>query len=70
MPPDPFPTVQRSFVLRLWIEPQPSGEQLWRCVLLDPHGDSRIGFNSPAELAAYLTALLPVGTQPDEESGE
>lgn len=67
MPPDPFPAIQRSFVLRVWIEPQSTSAPIWRCVLLDPHSGSRIGFSSPADLAAYLTTCLPFDLDSDEE---
>ena len=59
MPPDSSVTVRRSFVLRLWIEPQPCAAPIWHCILIDPHSGDRIGFGSPSELVAYLTAMPP-----------
>lgn len=66
MPPEKSAVIQRSFILRLWIEAQPTGPPLWRCILLDPYTGIRIGFDAPSELAGYLTTGIAAPAQQDK----
>ena len=46
-------TNYRSFLLRLWCEPEIEG-QAWRIILVDPHTDQRWGFTDIGELTSFL----------------
>jgi hypothetical protein len=60
---DRLTTTQRSFVLRLWLEPQVEDAPALRCVLIEPQSGGRIGFDSLDDLADYLARLLPGETE-------
>ena len=46
----------QSLVIRYWQESRPSGSAVQRCLLIDPQTGRRQGFDSFAQLGAYLAA--------------
>jgi hypothetical protein len=46
-----------AYVLRMWSEDTEEGRLQWRYTLLEPQSGRRLGFETPADLADYLTIV-------------
>jgi hypothetical protein len=54
-----------TYIVRIWVEPNPGGPNVWRASVLDTASQERRYFSTPEELARFLQEIEGIGARED-----